>query len=363
MGVRRTRCFITSVFVVLAGMGFLGFAELVRILHAQDPISPLKAIEQQTIQVFKAVSPSVVYITNKIVKRDFFSLNVFEGPKGAGSGFVWDDQGHIVTNYHVIAGAQRLTVRMADDENDYPAVVVGYEPDKDLAVIRVDAPAARRTPVQQGDSATLQVGQTVLAIGNPFGLDHTLTKGIVSALGREIKALTGRTIRDVVQTDAAINPGNSGGPLLDFSGRLIGVNTMIYSPSGSSAGIGFAVPVNTVKRIVPQLIEHGKFIRPTLGVTLLPDAFSRRYQLKGLIIRDVLPRSGADLAGLKGLKVDYWGDWELGDVIVGVEGQPVSSLDELLHALERHLVGETVKISIVRDDRTAEVKVPLTATE
>ncbi|MEP0346693.1 S1C family serine protease, partial [Rhodopirellula bahusiensis] len=206
--------------------------------------------ETRTIELFRVTSPSVVHITTSKVARDYFSMNVQEIPQGSGTGFVWDKAGHIVTNNHVIQNADVAMVAF-DDQTSYPAKLVGVAPDKDLAVLLIDAPAERLRPIPRGVSADLEVGRTALAIGNPFGLDQTLTTGVISALGREIKSDSGVPIKDVIQTDAAINPGNSGGPLLDRSGQLIGVNTAIYSPSGAYAGIGFAIPVDTVRWVVP----------------------------------------------------------------------------------------------------------------
>ncbi len=224
----------------------------------------LAADEQNTIDIFRRSAPSVVYITSIALRRNLFSLNIYEIPQGTGSGFIWDSGGRIVTNYHVIQDANRLEVTLAD-HTTWKGVLVGAVPDLDLAVLQISAPSAKLQPISIGESSSLQVGQKVFAIGNPFGLDQTLTTGIVSALGREIKAVTGRTIHNVIQTDAAINPGNSGGPLLDSAGRIIGVNTAIYSPSGGSSGIGFAVPVEDVNRVVPQVIRQGKVVRSGRG--------------------------------------------------------------------------------------------------
>src|SRR3954471_6143078 len=235
---------------------------------AQRPDDKLGANEQSTIDVFSKFSRSVVHITSLETRRDRMTLDVTEIPQGTGSGFVWDQDGHIVTNYHVVANGDRASVTL-NDNSTYPATIVGVAPDKDIAVLHIDAPPQKLLPLPVGQSANLKVGQKVLAIGNPFGLDQTLTTGVVSGLGREIKSVTQHAIHDVVQTDAPINPGNSGGPLLDSSGRLIGVNTAIYSPSGASAGIGFAVPVDSVNAIVPQLLKFGKLIRPALGVNLV----------------------------------------------------------------------------------------------
>jgi S1-C subfamily serine protease len=224
------------------------------------PRGPLAADELANIEVFKRLSPSVVHITTLEVARDFFSRSVQQVPRGTGTGFVWDSQGHVVTNFHVIQGGDAARVTLAD-QSTHRATLVGAFPDRDLAVLKINLPRERLHPIPVGTSRDLQVGQKVYAIGNPFGLDQTLTTGIVSALNREIDSVNQRTIRGVIQTDAAINPGNSGGPLLDSAGRLIGVNTAIYSPSGGSAGIGFAIPVDEVNRIVPRLIKEGRITR------------------------------------------------------------------------------------------------------
>jgi S1-C subfamily serine protease len=231
--------------------------------------------EKNTIELFEATSEAVVYITSIELRRNIFSLNIYEIPQGTGSGFIWDKEGRIVTNYHVIEDANRVEVTLSD-HSTWKGIVVGVAPDKDIAVLQISAPPEKLSPIAIGESSNLRVGQKVFAIGNPFGLDHTMTTGIVSALGREIQSATGRTIQDVIQTDAAINPGNSGGPLMDSAGRLIGVNTAIFSPTGASAGIGFAVPVDIVNRVVPEIIKYGRAIRPGLGVSIANESIARR---------------------------------------------------------------------------------------
>ena len=263
--------------------GFLVLPKVVssRVDAAPRPITargPLKADELADVELFRRTSPSVVHITSLGVQRDMFSMNAQAVPRGTGTGFVWDDGGHIVTNFHVIQGANGARVTLAD-QSSYEAQLVGAFPDRDLAVLRIEAPKEKLPPIALGTSKELQVGQRVYAIGNPFGLDQSLTTGIVSALNREIESFNSRTIRGVVQTDAAINPGNSGGPLLDSAGRLIGVNTQIASPSGASAGIGFAIPADEVNRIVPRLIKDGRFLRPALGVTAGPAALQQQLKL------------------------------------------------------------------------------------
>ncbi len=316
--------------------------------------------EQATIAVFDRATRSVVFIANTGRQRDPWSFNVFEVPQGSGTGFVWSRQGHIVTNYHVIYGADSITVTLAD-RAEYKAKVVGADPDHDIAVLQIQASESTLQPVTIGNSQPLRVGQKVLAIGNPFGLDHTLTTGVVSALGRTIKSMSNRTIEGVIQTDAAINPGNSGGPLLDSGGRLIGVNTQIVSPSGAFAGIGFAVPVDTVNRIVPELIKHGKLIRPGLGISLVPDAIARRWGITGVIIGKVGRGSAAERIGLHGARETTGGRIELGDIIVAVDGKPVETIDDLMDLMEQHKVGDRVTIEFTRGTRRTQAVATLQA--
>jgi S1-C subfamily serine protease len=325
--------------------------------RAVIPPGDLTANEQKTIELFKAASPSVVFISSIEVRRGLFSLNVYEIPRGTGSGFVWDNQGRIVTNYHVIGDASRVEVTLADNST-WKAILVGAAPDKDLAVLQISAPASRLPPIAVGDSESLLVGQTVYAIGNPFGLDQTLTAGIVSALGREIKAVNGRTIQNVIQTDAAINPGNSGGPLLDSSGRLIGINTAIYSPTGSSAGIGFAVPVETINRVVPQIIKHGKVIKPGLGVSLANRGIAEQLGITGALVINVQPGSTAEKAGIRGT-AQVFGGIVLGDIIIAVNGNKIEDHDDFRNELDRYRVGDTVTLIIIRDKRPMEIEVLL----
>ncbi|MFH1177007.1 MAG: trypsin-like peptidase domain-containing protein [Acidobacteriota bacterium] len=324
--------------------------------------SGLAEEERRDIAVFRNASASVAYITTVALRRDFFSLDVLEIPQGSGSGFVWDRRGHVVTNFHVIGEGNAVRVTLGD-QSEWEAEIIGVAPDKDLAVLKVEAGAQHLSPLPIGASANLAVGQRVLAIGNPFGLDHTLTIGVVSALGRELKSPSGRMIRDVIQTDAAINPGNSGGPLLDSTGQLIGVNTAIYSPSGASAGIGFAVPVDTVRRLVPQLIEHGEPIQPGIGIVPLADHWTTRLQVDGVVIRDVTPGSPADRASLEGLRTTRSGRLLLGDRIVAADGKRVRNVDDLLHAFEAQGVGGRVRLTVVRDEEERIVTVPLVAVE
>ena len=307
----------------------------------------LAASEQAVISLFERLSPSVAYITSVALKRDWYSLNIYEIPRGAGSGFVWDRQGHIVTNFHVLEGASSAKITLSD-QSTWEAKVVGIAPEKDLAVLRVEAPGARLHPIPLGTSRDLKVGQSVLAIGNPFGLDRTLTTGVISALGREIESVTRIPIRDVIQTDAAINPGNSGGPLLDSAGRLIGVNTAIYSPSGVYAGIGFAIPSDTVSWVVPELIAKGRIERPTLGVDIVTAQAVARVEAEGALVMRVGRGSGAERAGIRGTRRDRYGRVRLGDIIVGMGGQPIRTTDDVWLALDRRQAGEEVEVEVVR---------------
>jgi S1-C subfamily serine protease len=325
-----------------------------------SPDGGLAPEELRNIEIFRRASASVVYITSIALRRDFFSMDVFQIPQGTGSGFVWDRDGHIVTNFHVVEAGDKFSVTLAD-QSDWEAEVVGLAPDKDLAVLKVKAPRSALQALPLGSSSSLSVGQTVLAVGNPFGLDHSLTVGVVSALGRELRSPNGRTIRDVIQTDAAINPGNSGGPLLDSHGRLVGINSAIYSPSGAFAGIGFAVPVDTVKRLVPQLISHGRPIQPGIGVSLLPDYWAERLKSDGVVVYEVMQGTPADDAGLEGMRTSRSGRVILGDQIVAIDGKRIRSSDDLMHAFEQAGVGGSITLTVQRDGKERSVTVKLIA--
>lgn len=314
--------------------------------------------EVATIRLFEDAAPSVCFITTSNVRRDYWSRDVTEIPRGTGSGFVWDKSGHIITNYHVIQGADRATVTLAD-RTTWQAKLVGYAPEKDLAVLKIDAPRNKFEPIPLGTSDNLLVGQSVYAIGNPFGLDQTLTTGIVSAVGREIESVSGVPIRDVIQTDAAINPGNSGGPLLDSSGRLIGVNTAIYSPSGASAGIGFSIPVDAVRWIVPELIEYGRIKRPSLGVEIARSQITERLGLEGALVIDVTEGGAADRAGIQPTYRNNRGEIILGDIIVAIGSEEITSSTEIPLALEKYQPGETVTVKVKRDGQTRELELTL----
>jgi S1-C subfamily serine protease len=318
--------------------------------------------EKSTIALFRQASRGVVNITTIGVQRDFFTLNLYQIPQGTGSGFVWDTSGNIITNFHVIQNADVAQVTLAD-QSDWKARVVGAAPDKDIAVLRIDAPANRLQPIPIGSSKDLQVGQTVFAIGNPFGLDQTLTTGVISALNREIESITRRPIQGVIQSDAAINPGNSGGPLLDSAGRLIGVNTAIYSPSGASAGIGFAIPVDTVNRIVPELIRSGKLIRPGLGIQVAEEQISQRLGVKGVLVVDVARGGAAAKAGLRPMRRDADGRLRLGDIITAVDGKKVETPNDLFLTLEKYKIGDAVNLTLLRDGKSFQTKVNLEAVQ
>lgn len=319
----------------------------------------LAADEVNNINVFRSASPSVVNITTLAVARDVFSMNVQQVPRGTGTGFVWDDRGYIVTNFHVVQEASGARVTLAD-QTSYRAQLVGVFPDRDLAVLKIDAPKPKLPPLALGASKDLVVGQKVYAIGNPFGLDQTLTTGIVSALDREIDSVNQRTIRGVVQTDAAINPGNSGGPLLDSAGRVVGVNTAIYSPSGTSAGIGFAIPIDEVNRIVPRLIRDGRMVRPALGVAVGPESMTRALSLpEGVPLVQVTPGGPAHQAGLRPFARGNAGGIVPGDVVTAIDDQKVTDLDGMLSALERYQPGDTVTLSLWRDGQTRKQAVKL----
>ena len=329
--------------------------------RAVTPRGDLGEDEKATIKLFEETSPSVVFITTINLRRDFFSTNIYKMPAGTGSGFIWDSDGHIVTNYHVIKGADEAQITLWD-QSTWDAKLVGVEPDKDLAVLKIKAPDDRLKPIKIGESKNLPVGQKAFAIGNPFGFDQTLTTGVISALGREIESVTRRPITGVIQTNAAINPGNSGGPLLDSAYRLIGINTAIYSPTGSYAGIGFAVPVDTINRIVPQLIEYGKVIKPGLGINIAPDSFvSTRLNTTGVLILNVIEGGGAEKAGLKATTQSANGKISLGDIIKKVEGKNVEDSSDLFRILDAKVVGDTVNVAVDRDGKDLNFEVTLGA--
>ena len=367
---------LVGVFIGLLGGYFLvdrihGFMDHRAEPRSVTPREDLSPEERANIQLFARCSPSVVFVrtVQKVRRqRDILNVDVLEVPQGSGSGIIWDQAGHIVTNFHVVAqavsGSDQLEVSITEHAKWIKAKTVGSEPDKDLAVIQIEPGDLALRPITIGTSHDLQVGQKVFAIGNPFGLDQTLTTGVVSALGRNIRSLTGRTIENVIQTDAAINPGNSGGALIDSAGRLIGMNTMIYSPSGTSVGIGFAVPVDTIFEVVPQLIEHGRIIRPILGVAMEPESAAKMIAKQwgtsgGVLIQSVTPDSGAAVAGLRGRHTDEDGDTMPGDLIIAIDDKVIESYDGLRDVLDKHRPGDKVKVTYLRDAKRHSAQVSL----
>ncbi|NUP13431.1 MAG: trypsin-like serine protease [Polyangiaceae bacterium] len=325
------------------------------------PLSPNARLEDEnnTVSVFKAVSPSVVFVTQKRTMSDWWGGTQVEVPAGSGSGFVWDDKGHIVTNFHVVDGAQSLTVTLQGAKS-FTATIVGTEPRKDVAVLKIDAPKELLVPLKVAPKeSALEVGQKTIAIGNPFGLDHTLTTGVISAVGRQVDGAGGVTIRDMIQTDAAINPGNSGGPLLNSAGELIGMNTMIYSRSGQSAGIGFAVPSGTISRVAPQIIATGRAEQVGMGINIDPSGrVERRLRMKGVVILGVKEGGPAAKAGLVGVQ-EQDRTIVVNDVIVAIDDQPVADYDDLYNALDQKKAGESAKVTIVRGEKKRTVPVEL----
>lgn len=324
----------------------------------QDDNEVLNKEELSTIKLFENASPSVAFITTSNVRRDFWTMNVAEVPRGTGSAFIWDKEGHIITNYHVIQGADKATVTLAD-RSTWTAKLIGAAPEKDLAVLKIDAPKKLLQPILRGNSVNLLVGQSVYAIGNPFGLDQTLTTGIISALGREIESVAGVPIKDVIQTDAAINPGNSGGPLLNSSGELIGVNTAIYSPSGAYAGIGFSIPVDVVSWVIPDLIEFGKINRPSLGIELAPERVMRQLGGEGILVLHVMENGAAAKAGIKPTIRNKYGEIELGDIIIKIDDYEIKNSNDLLLTMEKYKAGDEVKVTLLRGEKEQKVNVVL----
>ncbi|MCI4664255.1 MAG: trypsin-like peptidase domain-containing protein [Neomegalonema sp.] len=328
------------------------------------PRGPLTPREAAVVKLFETARESVVFITTSDISSDSWGdprLGARRRTRGSGSGFVWDDKGHIITNHHVVASAPVASVRLSDGRV-YKAELVGSDPTHDIAVLRIKVEGKVPPALPIGRSGDLRVGQTAFAIGNPFSLDWTLTRGVVSALDRDFRTRTGRVMRGLIQTDAAVNPGNSGGPLLDSAGRLIGINTAIYSPSGASAGIGFAVPVDVVNRVVPQLINTGRYAPPIIGVSIDPrvDAFvARRHKIKGVVVLGLSPGLPAEKVGLKPARTGSNGDLELGDVIVGLDDKKITKASELFAALDFKSPGQEVILKILRDGKVIDVKLTL----
>ncbi|MFN3153495.1 S1C family serine protease [Bremerella sp.] len=334
------------------------------------PRGDLAADEKSTIELFENSANSVVFITTSQQVRMYGSAKISEMATGQGSGFVWDEEGHIVTNYHVVksiangSGTARVTFA---DASTYVATIVGSSPEHDLAVLQVtNFQGEAFQPIQVGESANLQVGQKVFAIGNPFGFDHTLTTGVISGLGRSIEAEDGRQIDDLIQTDAAINPGNSGGPLLDSSGRLIGVNSAIYSPSGAYAGIGFAIPVDTVNSVVTELIRHGQIKRPYLGVRVAPPTINARLGIEGALVAEIVPGSPAEKAGFQPTIISSAQQVVLGDLIIQIDDKPIKNFGDIVQQLFDHKVGDTLRVKVVRGlltEKQREVELDVVLTE
>jgi S1-C subfamily serine protease len=340
IGFKKSIMFLAVIFILLQVWPFSAAA--------------LTEDEENTIAVVKGNVNGVVFITNIQYSRDFL-FGTQEVQRGTGTGFIWDSQGHIVTNYHVIEDGDAFMVTCPNQKN-FKAKLIGKEPAKDIAVLRIEPGHGDFTPVRAGSSGELRVGQKVVAIGNPFGFDHTVTTGIVSALGRNIQGFGGVTIRNMVQTDASINPGNSGGPLLNSDGRLIGMNTMIYSRTGANTGIGFAVPVDIIKKIVPQLIKFGKVIRPGIGVSFLGDEYARRFNIEGAVIVDVPRNSRAFGTGIRGIGRDRAGRLYLGDVLVGIDDIKISSYDDMYNALDNYRIGDIVNLTFERNGKKRKIK-------
>jgi 2-alkenal reductase len=348
----RALIIAATVLVLWYGLGFVQ-----RVLYTSYdplPVTPrgdLAEFEKTSIGIFRAAAPSVAFISTIREERDIFGTGRVSA--GTGSGFVWDKAGHVLTNAHVVSGADQVFVRFGS-ERPLVARVVGASPEYDLAVLRIASPPFALTPLPIGSSSDLQVGQQVYAIGNPFGLDRTLTTGVISALDRTLPTATGREITGVIQTDAAINPGNSGGPLLDSAGRLIGVNTAIASSTGVYAGIGLAVPVDTVNRVVPQLLARGVVARPGIGIAAASQEVAAQIGQKGVIVIETTPGGPADRAGIVGADLQRG---ILGDIIVAVNGVEVGSVAELAQQLEKIGIGGTAELTVVRNGQARRVAV------
>ncbi|SFV55039.1 HtrA protease/chaperone protein [hydrothermal vent metagenome] len=360
---KRVLTYTLAVLVLMIVWRIIPFLEIMvsstpKVVTPRGELSPL---EKNSVELFEKSKDSVVFITTQSQVIDYWSRSVMDVPQGTGSGFIWDEFGHIVTNFHVIQDASSATIRLSNGV-DYQASLVGADPSHDLAVLKIDAPSLSLKPMPIGESKNLKVGQLVYAIGNPFGLDWTMTTGIISALNRVIDGVDGSKIKEAIQTDASINPGNSGGPLLDSARRVIGVNTSIYSPSGASAGIGFAIPIDLVNQVVTQLISHGKYIRPSIGIEVderMNRLIYQRYGIEGIVVLGVTKGSGAYKAGLKSAKIYRDGSVELGDVIVKIENQKVSSIRELNEILDNKKRGDIINVTLLRNGGLFVVKIKL----
>lgn len=340
---------ITIFFIALSGQAFTA-----------PNLNELLPDERNTIEIFQKSAPNVVFVHRITTVVNGYSERL-DVPDGAGSGILWDTQGHIVTNFHVVKGTNKISVTI--NEMTVPAKVVGVEPRKDLAVLKIQSPKAlekikNSTPFELVKIPDLLVGQKTIAIGNPYGLDHTLTTGVISALGRQVPGVGGVTIRDMIQTDAPVNPGNSGGPLLDSSGRLIGLNTMIYSSSGASAGIGFAVPADEIERIVSQIIKYGRVVLAGIGIQRVEPNIAQRLGIKkGILIAKVIRNTPASAAGLRGTYRNDWGHITMGDVIIALNGHPVKNYDQLYNLLTKVKVGEDIHLGVLREGKRLNFKI------
>ena len=346
-------------FIICLGLGMNSFA-VQKNKEIPIELSSLSEFSRNNIKVFSEAAPKVVFVHNLKHLSDFFSFRVTEVQQGTGSGFIWDNDGHIVTNFHVINGADNIAVTTKDG-GKFNAKIIGVEPRKDIAVLKIKPKKKYERTFNEAisDSATILVGQKAIAIGNPFGLDHTFTVGAISALGRSMESIGGVTIRDMVQTDAAINPGNSGGPLLDERGNLLGINTAIYSQTGNSAGVGFAVPSNTVNRVVTQIINHGKVIQPGIGIAMLDDSIANYLGIEGVVIGRVYPKTPAERIGLKGTTRLRNGEVSLGDIIIGINKEKIKNYDDLYNALDSFKPGDTVELKYLRKGKEKSKKIKL----
>jgi S1-C subfamily serine protease len=318
--------------------------------------------EKNSISVFQNTADSIVNVSNMRITKSFFDMDASEVQAGMGSGFVWDKQGYIVTNFHVVQDGDSYQVSFKDDKKQYKAKLIGVDPKKDTAVLKLEEMPKNLKPIPIGESKGLLVGQKTLAIGNPLGLDHTLTTGVVSALDRKIPGIGGVSITGMIQTDASINPGNSGGALLDSQGKLIGMNTMIFNAGGTqaSAGLGFAIPVDTIKNVVPQLIKFGKVIRPGIGIAILEDGYARRYGIdQGVMIKYVDPKGPAAKAGLRGITRDRRGQYYFGDIILEINGNKIKNFDDLFSTIDSYKIGEKIKVKYSRENKEKTIEIQL----
>ncbi len=336
---------------------FFSFLFSITQINAQEAKSLIEH-EKNTIEVFEKNRFSVVNISSLKTAKDFWTMDVHEIPAGVGSGFVWDSQGHIVTNFHVAQGADNYLITFYNDPKQYKAKHVGGYPFKDIAVLKLVEMPKTLIPIVPGNSKNLLIGQKAVAIGNPFGLDSTVTQGIVSALNRKINGIGGVTINGIIQTDAAINPGNSGGPLIDSRGMVIGMNTMIYSGSGTSSGVGFAIPINTINQIVPQLIKDGKVTRPGLGIGVMENPYG-----EGMCITYIKKGSPAYTAGLRGILIDKFGRRRIGDIIISIDDKTTNSYDEIYNILENYKISDVVEITYLRNNEKKKLKLKLSEVE